>query len=122
MLLHARYGFMPQLRHISHEPPLPQSATRIPLSLPYHHPLTEHHLLYLYPPLFLFSLIFSLYTMSKGLSDKAKGKQRAVEPVEEPPSRELMVRFTEGVPDLTIRVAKKDFVRDVKNNVRINLL
>lgn len=119
MLLHARYGFMPQLRHISHEPSLPQSATRIPLSLPY---LTEHRLLYLYPSLFLFSLIFSLYTMSKGLSDKAKGKQRAVEPVEEPPSRELMVRFTEGVPDLTIRVAKKDFVRDVKNNVRINLL
>lgn len=55
--------------------------------------------------------------MSKGLSDKAKGKQRAVEPIEEPSSRELMVRFTEGVPDLTIRVQKRDSVRDVKNNV-----
>lgn len=60
--------------------------------------------------------------MTKGLSDKAKGKQRAVEPIEEPSSRELMVRFTEGVPDLTIRVGKRDSVRDVKNNVCLRSL
>lgn len=59
--------------------------------------------------------------MSQALSDKAKGKQRAVEPqvVPEPSSRELMVRFTEGIPDLTISVAKTDSVRDVKNNVSV---
>ena len=42
--------------------------------------------------------------MQKMLSEKAKGKQRAVDPVNDSPSRELMVRFTEGIPDLTISV------------------
>ncbi|KAF9472135.1 hypothetical protein BDN70DRAFT_887344 [Pholiota conissans] len=65
------------------------------------------------------------------LSEKAKGKQRAVEPpfsdasvhssAPPPPeetSRDLVVRFTEGAPDLTITVDKKDSVRDVKKNIR----
>lgn len=67
------------------------------------------------------------------LSDKAKGKQRAVETLENnrstsalpkaPPaeddhlSRDLVVRFTEGFPDLTVTVEKEDFVRDVKRKV-----
>lgn len=68
------------------------------------------------------------------LSEKAKGKQRAVEPPlpttagpanstpappPEPTSRDLVVRFTEGAPDLTIRLDKKDSVRDVKKYVRL---
>ncbi|THH10064.1 hypothetical protein EW146_g8488 [Bondarzewia mesenterica] len=57
--------------------------------------------------------------MSKSLSEKAKGKQRAVDPVEpETPSRELMVRFTEGIPDLVLPFDKKDSVRDVKAKIR----
>jgi hypothetical protein len=56
------------------------------------------------------------------LSAKAKGKQRAVEPPleDEPPSqrhRELVVRFTEGIPDLTVQVSEKDSVRAVKKTV-----
>ena len=58
------------------------------------------------------------------LSEKAKGKQRA-EPIPEdvldssapPPSRELMVRFTDGVQDLMLHVAEHDSVRDVKAKV-----
>lgn len=72
------------------------------------------------------------------LSEKAKGKQRAVETLEssrstntlpeakpaedEPLSRDLVVRFTEGFPDLTVTVEKGDLVRDVKQKVRIVLL
>jgi hypothetical protein len=65
------------------------------------------------------------------LSEKAKGKQRAIEPPVEQnvagqsssanpddTPRELLVRFTEGAPDLTISVDKKDFVRDIKRRVR----
>ncbi|KAF5321492.1 hypothetical protein D9619_001507 [Psilocybe cf. subviscida] len=73
------------------------------------------------------------------LSEKAKGKQRAIDPLLEgasgggssashssaqvpppppPTSRSLVVRFTEGAPDLTITVDKKDAVRDVKRNIR----
>ena len=59
--------------------------------------------------------------MSQSLSDKAKGKQRAVDPiisdVPQTLSRELMVRFTEGIPDLVLRVEEKDSVRDVKLKV-----
>lgn len=67
------------------------------------------------------------------LSEKAKGKQRAVESVdttrdthtltestpteEEQSSRDLVVRFTEGFPDLTVTVEKQDSVRDVKQKV-----
>ncbi|KDR75269.1 hypothetical protein GALMADRAFT_249265 [Galerina marginata CBS 339.88] len=75
------------------------------------------------------------------LSAKAKGKQRAVEPVfddlddlesqastsgahaadsEEPMdiSRDLVVRFTEGMPDLTVSVDKHDSAKDVKRQIR----
>lgn len=67
------------------------------------------------------------------LSEKAKGKQRAVEDVEdleagpsgsaaseqEPRTRQLVIRFAEGAPDLTISVGKQDTVRDIKRNVRL---
>jgi len=55
------------------------------------------------------------------LSEKAKGKQRAIEPPEEPElelSRDLVIRFTEGVEDLTLKVSQKDSIRDVKRNIR----
>jgi len=57
------------------------------------------------------------------LSEKAKGKQRAVEhPVELDPepatSRDLVIRFTEGIPDLVLNVSQKDSIRDVKKNIR----
>lgn len=65
------------------------------------------------------------------LSEKAKGKQRAVDPptdifegqtsssVSQPSesSRDLVVRFTEGLQDLTISVEKDDTVRNVKKRV-----
>ena len=58
------------------------------------------------------------------LSEKAKGKQRATEPPAEPPaepepdlSRDLVIRFTEGIPDLVLKVSEKDAIRDVKSNV-----
>jgi len=53
------------------------------------------------------------------LSEKAKGKQRATEPAPQPDlSRDLVIRFTEGIPDLILKVSEKDAIRDVKNNVR----
>ena len=60
--------------------------------------------------------------MSSPLSEKAKGKQRAEDPSpvsipETPPLKDLTVRFTEGIPDLTVEVAEQDTVKDVKNNV-----
>lgn len=58
------------------------------------------------------------------LSDKAKGKQRATIPLdagegssELPRQKKLVIRFSEGVPDLTLEVAERDAVRDVKRNV-----
>ncbi|KAI0754789.1 DUF2407 ubiquitin-like domain-containing protein [Daedaleopsis nitida] len=60
--------------------------------------------------------------MSTSLSQKAKGKQRAVDPAppEAAPSlKELTIRFTEGIPDLTVQVAEKDTVKDVKNSIRL---
>lgn len=61
------------------------------------------------------------------LSDKAKGKQRAVEPDEAgrtsnegpavPELRSLTVRFTEGVEDLVLSVSPKDTVRELKKKV-----
>ncbi|KAG2082415.1 DUF2407 C-terminal domain-containing protein [Suillus cothurnatus] len=59
------------------------------------------------------------------LSEKAKGKQRAIEvPLEQtssstPPddSRDLTIRFTEGIPDFNLTVRPKDTVRDVKANI-----
>ncbi|PPQ89697.1 hypothetical protein CVT25_014098 [Psilocybe cyanescens] len=72
------------------------------------------------------------------LSERAKGKQRAIDPLprdpediesgqssasgfqeaEEETSRDLVIRFTEGAPDLTIHVDKLDSVRDVKQRIR----
>ncbi|KAJ7497022.1 DUF2407 ubiquitin-like domain-containing protein [Mycena latifolia] len=58
------------------------------------------------------------------LSEKAKGKQRAIDPPspESSPlpseSRDLIIRFTEGTPDLTVVVAEHDTLRDVKNLIR----
>ncbi len=67
------------------------------------------------------------------LSDKAKGKQLAIETLNsangtgsslqptltpaEQSSRDLVVRFTEGMPDLTVTVEKQDTVRDIKHKV-----
>ncbi|KAJ3557177.1 hypothetical protein NM688_g1612 [Phlebia brevispora] len=56
------------------------------------------------------------------LSEKAKGKQRAFGPIEEAPAPEelkkLVIRFTEGVPDLTLYASDTDTVRDIKRNIR----
>ncbi|KAF8995501.1 DUF2407 ubiquitin-like domain-containing protein [Cyathus striatus] len=61
------------------------------------------------------------------LSDKAKGKQRAVETLPDvestteigpSESRNLIVRFTEGIPDLVLSIQKQDSVRDVKKHIR----
>ncbi|KAG6866202.1 hypothetical protein C0991_007227 [Blastosporella zonata] len=63
------------------------------------------------------------------LSEKAKGKQRAVEPLHsgepsiqlDPPAaqaRDLVIRFTEGYPDLVVAVGQHDAVRDVKRKIR----
>ena len=60
------------------------------------------------------------------LSEKAKGKQRAIDPeLDGEPSRtdsrNLTIRFTEGIPDLVLFVTSKDAVRDVKAKVRVLL-
>lgn len=58
------------------------------------------------------------------LSEKVKGKRRADDPeVTNIPTsahqpRELSIRFTEGVLDLTLYVSEKDTVRDIKIKVR----
>ena len=54
------------------------------------------------------------------LSENAKGKQRATEPEDagEPSlAKTLIIRFTEGLPDLTVTVHDQDTVRSVKQNV-----
>ncbi|KAF9222984.1 hypothetical protein BS17DRAFT_707650 [Gyrodon lividus] len=56
------------------------------------------------------------------LSEKAKGKQRAVDPdingaSSQLDSRNLTIRFTEGVPDLVLLVTNTDAVRDVKAKI-----
>lgn len=72
------------------------------------------------------------------LSERAKGKLRAIEPIiddddqassthlsgqrdssdpPKPASRDLVVRFTEGMPDLTVVVNKEDSVKDIKRRV-----
>ena len=63
----------------------------------------------------------SLDGMTTPLSAKAKGKQRAVEPIDElqvpDNSRELTIRFTEGIPDLVLQVHPNDTIRDLKRIV-----
>ena len=59
------------------------------------------------------------------LSEKAKGKQRAVDPLDvgqgssstQPASRDLTIRFTEGGSDLIVHVGEKDTVKGVKQKV-----
>lgn len=63
--------------------------------------------------------------MATSLSEKAKGKQRAVGPSEveqgpsnaDPVSRNLTIRFTEGGSDLIVHVGERDTVKDVKQKV-----
>ncbi|EJU06064.1 hypothetical protein DACRYDRAFT_73335 [Dacryopinax primogenitus] len=55
------------------------------------------------------------------MSEKARGKQRA--PLEElqnqaPRNRPITIRFTEGVPDLTLRIQEHDAIRDIKKQIR----
>lgn len=62
------------------------------------------------------------------LSEKAQGKQRAVEPQDDtsesagPSRKTLVVRFTEGFPDLTVAIQREDTIRELKRNVRPNML
>ncbi|KIJ64588.1 hypothetical protein HYDPIDRAFT_111955 [Hydnomerulius pinastri MD-312] len=56
------------------------------------------------------------------LSEKAKGKQRAIDPETkgssvQQQSRDLTIRFTEGISDLVLHVTQKDSVRDVKAKI-----
>jgi hypothetical protein len=63
--------------------------------------------------------------MATSLSEKAKGKQRAIGPPDagqgsscaQPASRDLTIRFTEGGSDLIVHVGEKDTVKDVKQKV-----
>ncbi|KAF8170331.1 DUF2407 ubiquitin-like domain-containing protein [Mycena galopus ATCC 62051] len=61
------------------------------------------------------------------LSEKAKGKQRAVEfpdsrpcsvPVALPATCDLVIRFPEGTPDLRVVVTEHDTLKDVKDMIR----
>ena len=64
-------------------------------------------------------------SMTTPLSEKAKGKQRAVDLPEtgqsssstRPASRDLTIRFTEGGSDLIVHVGERDTMRDVKQKV-----
>jgi hypothetical protein len=61
------------------------------------------------------------------LSEKAKGKQRAVDVsssdhgdggIVESRARDLVVRFTEGIPDLTVSLRQSQSVKDLKKSAR----
>ncbi|KAL5501287.1 hypothetical protein ACEPAH_8547 [Sanghuangporus vaninii] len=60
------------------------------------------------------------------LSEKAKGKRRAIEPPDEEEQiqmsaqRPVTVRFTEGIPDLALSLERRDSVRDLKRKIREN--
>ena len=63
-----------------------------------------------------------------GLSEKAKGKRRAIEQEDEeereppvPQGRSLTVRFSEGIPDLQLLVGPSDNVRELQRKVRHSL-
>jgi hypothetical protein len=66
--------------------------------------------------------------MSTPLSDKARGKRRAADDVASgsassdsaaaDPVRTLVVRFSEGEPDLRLAVHTSTTVRDIKTQVR----
>ena len=55
-----------------------------------------------------------------GLSEKAKGKQRAVEPEAEdalPTYSQVVVRFTEGVEDLRLALSPNHTIKVLKQKV-----
>ncbi|KAL5512674.1 hypothetical protein ACEPAG_2940 [Sanghuangporus baumii] len=60
------------------------------------------------------------------LSEKAKGKRRAIEPPNEEEQihlsaqRPVTIRFTEGIPDLALSLERKDSVHDLKRKIREN--
>lgn len=72
------------------------------------------------------------------LSEKMKGKRRVLEPEPITPAssssragpeqeiknskRDLVIRFTEGAPDLTVQVEQEDSVKDIKTNVSIRVV
>ena len=56
----------------------------------------------------------------RGLSEKAKGKQRAVEPEAEDALStysQVIVRFTEGVEDLRLALSPTDTIKVLKQKV-----
>ena len=74
--------------------------------------------------------------LGRPLSAKAKGKQRAVDPIDdeedleahasglpgsypEPSTRMLTIRFTEGIQDLTLTIDDSETVRDIKKQVSV---
>ena len=63
-----------------------------------------------------------------GLSEKAKGKQKAISPSENnaedaiyPQYRDLRTRFSDGVPDVTLTIRPGDTIRDVKRRVCVTV-
>lgn len=57
------------------------------------------------------------------LSEKAKGKQRAIEPINDDSAelltkRPLIIRFTDGLSDLTLTLQTEDTVRRIKQQIR----
>lgn len=68
------------------------------------------------------AIVLAVQAVPAMLSEKAKGKRRAVDPEingtsSQLDSRNLTIRFTEGVPDLVLHVMSTDTVRDVKAKV-----
>ena len=73
--------------------------------------------------------------MQQPLSEKAKGKQRAIDPEPNDASnssstasastqdmhRDVLIRFSEGAHDLLIPVTRTDTVRDIKRQVSASL-
>ncbi|KAG8965546.1 hypothetical protein FRC00_000022 [Tulasnella sp. 408] len=71
---------------------------------------------------------------ARPLSEKAKGKQRAIEVDDEdtpgpssssshrphsPATRVVTIRFTEGVKDLNLDISERETVRDIKSKIRL---
>lgn len=60
------------------------------------------------------------------VSEKAKGKQRAIDLNGETEAhvelKSLVIRFTEGIPDLTLHISESDAIRDIKREVRSSML
>ena len=69
--------------------------------------------------------IFRSSQVMSSLSEKAKGKRRAIEPPDEETAnqtttqRPVTVRFTEGIPDLAFVLERKDAVRELKRKVSL---